>query len=257
MYQKLLEVEDSNYKSIMPQMPEEDELRKWYYLQLKHANHDKLSIEKRKKLEDAGVHLAPTWDQMYERLTAYQDEHCALDVDRKHDEALFIWLEKQRNCLSRHFKGKHRGRVQLSGEKIERLVSLGFKLDERSGKIINTVTEEAEWTSMLEAIVKYKEEHGTFTFPNDVSSLSKLERQVKCWKEAQKKEYQKLKDGQESGMTAQRLQRLTEIGIDLARRHPKQSWEQRMDSLRKFVEGELKQCRFCVWHSFLSCNLNT
>lgn len=59
------------------------------------------------------------------------------------------------------------------------------------------------------------------------------------WVVAQRQEYKQLLESQPSKLSAHRLQRLNTIGLDLTPAAKQQSWSERMESLRKFVEGKL------------------
>jgi len=254
MYRKLVEYKDANDGSIeIQEIPEEEKdnpgmknresLRIWCNTQAQlqrrcsqgHTDAGNLTTEKIEKLREVGFPLDPSYDEMYEKVATHKAETGTLDVNKDDDEELFAWVKEQKKMLALFFRGKP---VALSDDRIQNLRSLGFE-QSRPGKgpssVVDAGSAEKKWESMLEALLKYKEEHGSLSFPGEASSLPKPVRQVKNWLAAQRKECKNLQQGKESSLTARRMQRLTATGLDLSPRTEHIPWEQRMQSLREFV----------------------
>ena len=241
-----------------------EKLRKWCKSQLHHqrrcsmgyAGSGNLTEEKIEKLREIGFRLAPSYDEMYERLVAARvGSHAAgitgpPELDEGEDGELFKWAKEQKKMLARHSKGQP---IPLSDDRIGKLISLGF-VGEDANCAGNASTENTKWEAMFAALVNYKQERGTVHFPNDTKSLPKPEQKIKNWIGHQRHEFRKLQRGEASKLTAQRLQRLHSIGIELAPRQESVSWADRMKSLREFVEkhGHCKPKRDHPLASFVS-----
>jgi hypothetical protein len=245
-----------------------EKLRRWCESQLHHqrrcsmgyAGSGNLTEEKIEKLRGIGFRLAPSYDEMYERLVAARvGAHAAgitgpPEVDDGEDGELSEWAKEQKKMMARHSKGQP---IPLSNDRIGKLISLGFVGGGR-GEDANgggsTSSENAKWDAMLAALENYKQERGTVHFPNDTKSLPKPEQKIKNWIGQQRHEFRKLQKGEASKLTAQRLQRLHSIGLELAPRHEAVSWADRMKSLREFVEthGHCKPKRDHPLASFVS-----
>jgi len=272
MYKKLLDYKNAN--DGIPEGPEEEqdnpeakELCRWCNLQLHrqrrwaqgYTGSGKLTLERIEKLRELGLPLAPSYEEMYEKLAKHKSETGTLDVNKDEDDELFTWTKEQKKMLLLHFQEKP---VPLSDEQIENLKSLGYDKG-RSKKgcpnyVVDVGLEEKKWGLMLDSLLKWKEENGTFAIPNDTSSLPKEVKVLQNWVQGQRKEYRNLQDGKESSLTAQRLQRLTAIGLDLKSRPPTLTWEERMQSLREFVSehGHCKPTRDHPLSGFVS-NIRT
>ena len=117
-----------------------------------------------------------------------------------------------------------------------------------------SLAKEEKWNTMLAGLAKYKDEHKSLTFPGSLKSLPWPERRVAHWVRKQRAEYKKLQQGQESTLTASRLQRLNEIGLDLMPVPERIPWAQRMQSLREFfaVHGHWRPKRGHSLQPFVS-----
>jgi len=272
MYKKLVEYKDAHDGSInIPEISEGEEdipgrkhldkLRRWCNTQIRRQRHwaqgytnaNGLTAERFEKLRELGFHQ-PSYDQMYEKLAAHKAETGSLDLDENDDEELYAWMEEQKEMLARHFQGKP---ISLSNDQIENLKSLGYDRIHSPGCDGSGVVDKS-WDSMLTALVKYKEEHGSFSFSNVSSLMTKQERTIKYWLRAQRVEIKKLHQGKESSLTAQQLQRLNAVGLDLTPRPDIIPWEERMKSLRGFVSehGHCKPNKQHPLHMFVS-NMRT
>lgn len=247
-----------------------EKLRRWCESQLHHQRrcsmgHDgsgNLTDEKIEKLREIGFRLAPTYDEMYDTLAARcgADAGAPPDVDEGEDGELHAWVEEQKKFLADHSKGKP---VPLSNDRILKLTSLGYSVgrDEKasdgadaSTKLDDGADASTKWDAMFLAVKNHKEERGTLHFPSDSKSLPKSEKMMKNWIGHQRSEYRKLQKGETSKLTAQRLQLLHSIGLELTPRFVAVSWAERMKSLREFVEehGHCKPKRDHPLASFVS-----
>ena len=255
-----------------------EKLRRWCNNQLDHQRRvsfgyvgsGNLTEEKLTKLKKIGFKLAPSYDEMYERLASrVSDGKGAPNVDKDEDGELFAWVEEQKKLLALHSNG---GSIPLSNDNIEKLISLGFKANhsvdgcnnkahagvltskKRGALPSKKVNADTNWEEMYMALVAHKDEHKTLHIPHDNSSLSELEKKIKNFIHRQREEYRKLQRGQPSKLTAQRLQRLHSLGLQLEPKNQFVSWADRMKSLREFVEkhGHCKPNRDQPLYSFVS-----
>lgn len=251
MCQKLIDYKNANDGSIhIPELPATTDdpeakklikLRRWRNTQAQYLRRWSRGLDNRRlnltdekidRLREAGLHV-PSYNEMFQRLVNHKTETGTLDVNKEEDEELFGWAEEQKKMLARHVQGKP---VSISDGQIQQLKSLGYEQTYRNrGGPSGVVDTEARWNTMLEALLKYREEHGHFRFPSDKSVLPKHERLVGYWVKEQRIQYKKLQDGKDSSLTAQRLQRLTAIGFEMSPRPRHISWEDRIQSLREFV----------------------
>jgi len=231
-----------------PEKKSLETLRKWCDTQVQHQlrnsrgltnNIGYLTAEKVEKLREVGLSLALSYEEMYQKLVTYKEENGTLEVDKNEDEELFAFAEAQNKMLAKHSQGKP---VPLSDERIQNLLTLGCGPKSSDG--------EAKWNSMLEALQAYKENHGSYSFTSNTSVLPKPERRVKYWAHQQRREYKKLKQGKESTLTAQRLQRLSAIGFDMSPKPDSVPWEQHLENFRNFVK-EHGHCRPNIYHPTL------
>ncbi|KAL7538258.1 hypothetical protein ACHAXR_008412 [Thalassiosira sp. AJA248-18] len=254
MYNKLIEYKKNNSGSIdIPKIPpgERDStmkgletLRRWRNVQQNESVN--MTSEKRQKLKELGFQLSKPWDHMYEMLANHKAETGTLDVVVDNEE-LYTWTKTQKTMLAKHFQGKS---TALSNEQVKNLTNLGFG-QSRPGtvRVVDTVSIEAKWNSMLAELKAYKERNdGSMVFSSSTSDLPKSERAIKYWVIEQRREFKKMQNGEESTtLTAMRMQRLTELGFDFKPRPEKVPWEQRIESLRRFVE-ENGHCRPPIGH---------
>lgn len=294
MYHKLTEHSEANDGKIAISEITDSELSQWCKIQ--YYKGDSLPTEKIEMLQDIGFCFAPSWNEMYKRLTAYIFDNGSVTIDKDHDPELSRWVQKQRGLLTKHRMGM---KISLSEEQVNQLNSLEIskgrstwnELYERlvaykenkghihvekedDNELCNWVKRqrrllakqlngepggmsddqinqlkllgldkkksafECRWESMFNKIVQYKQDNGHFPKPTVERSAPKDEKELSRWVKHQKNEYKKLQDRQESSLTAQHLQRLTEIGLNLTPTFKVISWSERMDSLRQFVEGK-------------------
>eukprot|EP00581_Thalassiosira_minuscula_P007900 CAMPEP_0183712704 /NCGR_PEP_ID=MMETSP0737-20130205/7773_1 /TAXON_ID=385413 /ORGANISM="Thalassiosira miniscula, Strain CCMP1093" /LENGTH=857 /DNA_ID=CAMNT_0025941373 /DNA_START=59 /DNA_END=2629 /DNA_ORIENTATION=- len=185
-------------------------------------------LEKVAKLRRLGL-LTASYDELYEKLANIKAETGSLDVKEDEDEELYAWIREQKDMLWKHSQGRP---VPLSDEQIENLKSLGFDC---KGNQVAKINKEKKWNRKFEALKKYMEDHGSASHPTDIQSLPKPERSVVYFIKDIRRQYKALKQGKESTLTAQHLQRLTEIGFDFCPRGDNTPWEVRIQHLRDFV----------------------
>jgi len=173
------------------------------------------------------------------------------DVNKDDDEELFEWVKKQKTILALYFQNKP---ISLSIEQVKKLTSLGFSQVRpgiiRASGIVDSVYVESKWNTKLGELKAHKERNnGSMTFHHNSSSLPQPERSLKHWVVEQRREYKRLRLGQPSTLTAERLQKLNDVGLDLepTAKQEKHPWENRIQQLTSFVE-EHNHCKIPISH---------
>ena len=117
-----------------------EKLRRWCESQLHHqrrcsmgyAGSGNLTEEKIEKLRGIGFRLAPSYDEMYERLVAARvGAHAAgitgpPEVDDGEDGELSEWAKEQKKMMARHSKGQP---IPLSNDRIGKLISVAAEAE--------------------------------------------------------------------------------------------------------------------------------
>jgi hypothetical protein len=125
--------------------PESPSLSSWVDSQRQNERSDKLSNERRCKLEGLGFVWDPratSWQDMYRQLAVFKAEygHCNLPVEYSKNPALGSWVNYQRQA---------RRRGELPDHRIGQLDALGFVWEPFM----------RGWDEMLRQLVKFKAEH--------------------------------------------------------------------------------------------------
>mmetsp|Transcript_30720 Transcript_30720/g.59912 ORF Transcript_30720/g.59912 Transcript_30720/m.59912 type:complete len:841 (+) Transcript_30720:52-2574(+) len=212
------------------------------------------SQEKCDKLSSAGVDLTRwrmrrcekkwdlKWEKQYEKVKAYFAANNTLKVKESYDYSLYRWSTRQRRLLQRHLEGKP---VTLSEYKLKKLTELGWKMEDvsrrRTPPRINTAAdEEAIWNKNYEHLKRYMKENGHMMF--SVKDLNHDELLLMRWVERNRREYRKLRNGEESKLTAVRMRKLNDAGFIFNPRDIsvnmsfKDRWEARLQSLKDYKE---------------------
>jgi hypothetical protein len=97
-----------------------------------YAGSGNLTEEKIEKLRGIGFRLAPSYDEMYERLVAARvGAHAAgitgpPEVDDGEDGELSEWAKEQKKMMARHSKGQP---IPLSNDRIGKLISVAAEAE--------------------------------------------------------------------------------------------------------------------------------
>jgi superfamily II DNA or RNA helicase len=135
--------------------PENKPLGRWIANLRANYKNNKLSEERIKCLEDVGFNWKlrdrNTSQEIFEELRKYKEIHgnCNVPSNREEYKNLHAWVRVQR---IKYRNGK------LSKDQIRRLEGIGFEFRMRS---------DLRWDIMVDALKKYKEDHGDCSVPND------------------------------------------------------------------------------------------
>jgi len=182
----------------------------WCDRQRQYKRQGKLSPDRIERLESNGFDFDPyatEWEQMFQALIAFKEEHGHCNVLQLHDSNVSLgrWCSLQR---------QYKRQGKLSPDRIERLESNGFNFDRRA----------AQWEEMFQALIAFKEEHGHCNVPAKYSVSPRLG----AWCRKQRKLMT------QSLLSTDRIARLESIGFDF---DPRESqWEKMFQVLIAFKE---------------------
>eukprot|EP00980_Cylindrotheca_fusiformis_P019765 scaffold6927_cov93-Cylindrotheca_fusiformis.AAC.3 len=136
------------------------------------------------------------WDDHYNQLVAFKEEHGHCRVPQKYEPngALSQWVKRQRY----HRKCKPR---YISESRIRKLDDLGFVWD----------AQDQLWQTRFEELKAYKLKHGNCNVPYKYEGNQKLGTWVKC----QRRQFKLLQQGQSSNLTSERISLLQGLGFEM------------------------------------------
>ena len=162
---------------------------------------------------DGGQHRKPTkkWEENF----ALLQESLENGFTDENLKKLEKWMKDQRYNYKLFQQGKS---TSMTAEKIARLRAIGFKLpvvDCTAPLVKNEALKEKrsiykKWYEQRDALKQYMDTHdGSAEIDKDDKEHAKL----KGWLDSQQSDYKKYVNGQESNMTAEKIQLLKEIGF--------------------------------------------
>jgi hypothetical protein len=231
---------------IVPNDPKLESLRKWLYeqtyqyKQLKEGKKSHMNEYKLQMFHDIGFEFDyEPWEVRFAQLKAFHEKygHLDLSVDptTRNCAGLEKWLNQQMSWIVNASKGKN---ISLSDDQMNRLISLGINVDSAKADLgvkakskmlrVESAVARHNWDRMFHELETYKSENGhlNVSFSENKSLAS--------WIVTQRTEYKKLKNGQSNRMTAVKMQKLTELGFQFAKRPSYKSWDERLEQLKNF-----------------------
>lgn len=154
------------------------------------------------------------WVAMFEGLKKYHRQHGTFSVPLGYlcdGRSLYEWLRHQRKQYSITMKSN---RTALSVQRIARLQSIGFDIDP-TGRRQDSRSEEERWEVMVEGLLKFKKQYGTFQLPEGFMHDG---RNLFSWAHNQRRLYANLLKRQQPSLLPERIERLGSIGFDLTPR---------------------------------------
>ena len=145
------------------------------------------------------THQADRWQEKFHKLLEFRQKHghCRIPHNWKVDIALAQWVKRQRYQLKLKQDGK---RSTMTRERQELLDSIGFEWN----------AHEASWDERFKELQIFKSRHGHC----DVPTRDKENPKLSIWVKSQRRQYKLFRMGQPSSMTAERLQKLSELGFE-------------------------------------------
>jgi hypothetical protein len=222
MYALLVQFKEQHGHCDVPtRRPPHDELGQWLRQQRLFGRQQGLPSDRRERLLALGVrfeHRATgppgslTWDEMFELLRQYHQEHghWRVPARSRNWHGLGRWLLTQR---------LYARRGTLSPERRSKLESLGVQFDV-------LVVHERSWDEMFDALRQFHAEHGHCNVPASDPVLTQLYR----WLIAQRTFVR------EGKLAAPKRARLEALGVDCERRRePVFTWDERLGQLADFA----------------------
>ena len=153
MFQCLVAYKKERKSTNVPKGYTEDpKLATWVYCQRSKCKNQEVSVDRIRRLDSIGfvwkVREQVPWEEMYQRLVAYKNQHKSTTVPQKYaaDLQLGHWVHTQR----RYYSNK-----QLSTERTNLLESIGFVWDPL----------DARWMEMYSRLVEYKKQNKSTRVP--------------------------------------------------------------------------------------------
>ena len=216
-------------------------------------------------LKELGMEFAPSWEDMYAKISHYKSTHGTIDgITSDDDPLLAAWMARQNDVLGRHLVGKS---TRLTDDQALQLMSLGFQGGRNSvstiltgsdgkarirevsvtGRAVASMIFDERWDEMWHELKKYKIEHGHCNVPTSAGT------ELSLWVVAQRRMYNKLvagKPGKRVSLDAHNMQRLTELGFAFRPRGNYSSWDDQLKGLWDFKAAN-GHCRIPVNHPTL------
>jgi len=214
--QELRAFKDANGHLNVPRYsPEFKSLCHWTRYQRERKQSGKLTPSQVQALEELGFQwmtVKDSWEENFEKLRKYQEQHNSCCVPYKIDKQLNIWVHTQRSA---NREGA------LSQDRKQKLDSLGFKWTMKDRELAQ---KDGVWQEHFEHLKKFKETHG------HMNPTREVDRKLDRWVRKQRETYK-------SGLLSkERIQKLEEIGFQWSLRGARKSWEDYYSKLREFKD---------------------
>ncbi|GFH61945.1 hypothetical protein CTEN210_18421 [Chaetoceros tenuissimus] len=189
------------------------------YKLMSNGSKSQMTEERLEKLEDIGFTWTPlqnNWDERFEELKQYKDQHGHCNVPHKYEpnKALGTWVSAQRQQYKLWSKGSN---AKITEERVKQLDNIGFEWTPMK----NT------WNERFEKLKKYKAQNGHCNVPQGYEPNKALGQ----WVERQRQEY-KQSQGSPSNMVRDRITMLEGIGFKWGPK--KDAWNDRFEELKIF-----------------------
>lgn len=166
------------------------------------------------------------WDHQFDKLRQHIQSIESAGTRRnayipypQNDPTLAKWMRAQRDSYYSKIRGKS---SSLSDEQKEQLEAIGYP----------NPTHSRFWQERYEQLEEYIRMHDCFPYDKDLQHLTDKDRKLYWWCESQKKAYKLHKTGQPSSMTAEREQKLTQLGF--CWNADEESWHNRYQELQEY-----------------------
>jgi len=181
------------------------------------------------------------WEDHFQKLVQFKDLHGHFQVPQNYtvdNVRLGNWVNKQRQ----HYRKFKRGqKSQITQKRIDALETIDF----------NWGTAITGWEEHFQKLVQFKELNGHCRAPRNYT-VDKVN--LGNWVSFQRQEYLRLRDGQYSTMTQERMDALNAIGFDWGKAQI--GWEAQLRLLQEF-QKENGHCQVPPSHSVDNVNLGT
>ena len=167
---------------------------------------DVMTQERWAQLDDAGMEWEKekkyTWEDRMEKLRSFREEHGHTNVPPNHtDQDLARWVRNVRHMYTLRKKGKS---SRLTDARVGGLVVLGFDFEGYEGR-------SKTWDENYQELCAFEKEYGHCR-PSKTAEAAKYERLTR-WILMQQWQHNRLKEGKESKLTKERIDKLEAIGF--------------------------------------------
>jgi hypothetical protein len=165
------------------------------------------------------------WEHQFKKL---RDHIQAIDAGKRrnahipypqNDPVLAKWMKLQRDSYYSRLKGKASSLTKQQKEKLE---AIGYP----------NPTHSKFWEERYSQLEEYVRVHGCFPYDRELPELSDTDRKLYWWCESQKKAYKLHRTGHSSSMTAEREQKLSQLGF--CWNADEESWHNRYQELVEY-----------------------
>lgn len=199
-----------------------------------------MTSERIKLLENVGFKWAlqrhtamKSWNERFEELKKYKAEKgdCNVPIRYRDNPSLGQWVSTQRQEYGAKVKGR---RSNTTLERIKALEDIGFQWFLRD---TSKMAPRKSWEAHFQSLVSFKEKHGHC----DVRVRSKQHPtgSLGRWVEKQRHHYNTRREGLESKITDEQIQKLEDLGFKWRVRNEKKAVAERREKLRAEAEAQL------------------
>ncbi len=217
MFERLVVFKEAHGDCDVPQRNKEDpELGIWVFRQRVFDKAEKVSDERRRKLDSIGFDWKKrgTWSEMFQQLLEFQRKHGHCNVETPENSKLARWMIGQRSC---------RRNNKLTAQKIRRLDEIGFPWEVQAK---NRANWGSNWGKMFEELVKFKAKHHHCNVP----SSWKKNPQLANWVTAQRR----AKKYKRKSFKPEHMRKLDEIRFVWDHGRNKLGWEKMFSLLEEY-----------------------
>jgi len=175
------------------------------YEEFKNNRPSTMDIRRVTRLTEAGfvfdAKKTQSWEERALNWFQFKTKH-GTDPKRYSEDGLGKWVTEQRFKYNRYKQGLN---TNLTEEQIKKLTEWGFSWESKVKQPAVKASKEP-WEVRYQQLIQWKEEHGHCIVPQHFPVLGQ-------WVHGQRNEYRKVKRGQKSPMTKERIEKLEAIGF--------------------------------------------
>mmetsp|Transcript_21792 Transcript_21792/g.32402 ORF Transcript_21792/g.32402 Transcript_21792/m.32402 type:complete len:887 (-) Transcript_21792:457-3117(-) len=204
---------------------------------LKRMMRREYNVKRRKRVD----RKYSSWSERFEDLKEYKRKYGTIDVDSDWEtpngggcrSTLGRWVQVQRRNIKLYRQGDVE-QANIDEDRIKQLIELG--LDVRAGKRhkyrrrADAEKIDESWDDYYQQLKQYFHEH-------DTSNVrAKPYTPLRGWVVKQRREYELLKEGKPSDLTAERMAKLSEVKFTFATQKVLYTFEERLEQLKSYRE---------------------
>ena len=157
------------------------------------------------RLEELGFDISggsdrpqPTWDEMFEKLQRYKEEHGTITIPKKKSTDLRNWIARQRYQYDKLRQGKS---SLMTKDQMDKLTSIGFSFTSTYTKC-SFDERAAQW-------LEYTSKHGQDVSTSWRAKMPDGRNSLGSWVKKTRQKYAQLQKGQPANLTQEQIDRLT------------------------------------------------